>query len=79
MKIRQTVWSLILNHKEIDRQKWLSTQRIRPPTPRKGRFNQEVRERNGAWRVTAVLLLSALAVENILCANIWEVLVKLLS
>lgn len=49
------------------------------PHTRKGRFNQQVRGRNGAWQVTAVLLLSSLVIEDILLANTWGVLVKLLS
>jgi len=45
----------------------------------KGRLNQQTREINGAWQVTAVLLLASFVVENVLFANIWEVPVKLLS
>jgi len=49
------------------------------PHPRKGRFNQQVRERNKAWQVTTLLLLPLFVSENILLSNIMEVLVKLLS
>jgi hypothetical protein len=50
-KIRQTVYSLILNHKEIGGQKWFSTQNIGIPP-------QQERERNGARQVIAMLLHS---------------------